>query len=282
MAHPRLSHNIISTSCWPLPELLEGCRAAGVRNVGLWREPVAELGLARTVALLRDAGIGVSSLCRAGFFPVSDQEQARERRADNLRAIDEAVAVGASVLVILAGGLPSGSRDLDGARRQVTEAIAALAPVARDHGIRLAVEPLHPALCSDRSVISTLGQALDLVEQFPADAVGIMLDAYHVWWDPRLWSDLRRAGNRILGVQISDCPHELRDPLYGRELPGTGVIDLRRFLDAVDEVGYDGPIEVEIFNHHIWSRPGRDVLGDIVRGFDELVAGAVAPSVEDT
>lgn len=255
MSRGRFSLNQWTTRYWPLPDLIAGCAAAGVTGVGLWREPVAEYGLARTAKLAGDAGITVTSLCRGGFFDRPDAI------AENRRAIEEAAALGAPVLVLVSGGLPKGSRDLDGARRRVADALAELAPYAGRCGVRLAVEALHPMYCSDRCVVSTLGQALDLAAPFPAAQVGVIVDTYHLWWDPGAYAAIARAGDRIALFQVADWVTPLpAGVLTGRGMLGDGHVELRRFRAAVDETGYTGPIEVEIFNDELWAMPGPEAL----------------------
>jgi sugar phosphate isomerase/epimerase len=264
----RLSLNQATVRQWSLAELVAGCVDAGVRAVGLWREPVAEYGLDRAAKLVRDAGLTVTSLCRGGFFTDADRAARRRALDDNRRAIEEAARLGSPVLALACGGLPDGDRDLDGARRRVIEALAELAPHAAAHGVRLAIEPLHPMYCSDRSVIVTLAQALDLAERFSASQVGVMVDAYHVWWDPQLAAQLTRAGRRIAGFQVADWATPLpQGALLGRALPGEGRIELRRLRQAVDTAGYRGAIEVEVFNQRLWSLPGRELLDRVVASY---------------
>ncbi len=258
----RFSFNQATATGWPLPDLVAGCRAAGVTAVGLWREPVAEHGLDRAAALVRDAGITVSTLCRGGFFTGADWYD------DNRRAIDEAVTLGAPVLVLVSGGLPDGDRDVDGARRRVADAVATLAPHAEAAGVTLAIEPLHPMFAADRCVISTLGQALDIADRFDPAVVGVVVDAYHVWWDDRVYADIARAGAHIASFQVCDWITPLpAGVLLGRGLPGDGCIELRRLREAVDAAGYTGPVEVEVFNADVWSRPGPEVLAAALDGY---------------
>lgn len=253
----RFSLNQWTTRYWPLPDLVAGCVAAGVTGVGLWREPVAEYGLARTAKLVRDAGLTVTSLCRGGFFHLPDAI------AENRRAIEEAAELGAPTLALVSGGLPEGSRDLDGARQRVADALAELAPSAGRYGVRMAIEPLHPMYCSDRCVVSTLDQALDLAAPLPAAQVGVMVDTYHLWWDPGAYAAIARAGaeGRIALFQVADWITPLPEGvLTGRGMLGDGCVELRRFRTAVDETGYTGPIEVEIFNDDLWAMPGTEAL----------------------
>ncbi|MCI4065768.1 sugar phosphate isomerase/epimerase [Micromonospora sp. R77] len=258
----RFSFNQATAKHWPLAEAVSGCAAAGVPGIGLWREPVQEYGLARTAKLVRDTGLTVTSLCRGGFFTADDW------RDDNRRAIEEAATLGTSVLVLVSGGLPAGSRDVDGARRRVVDALAELTPEAAAAGVTLAVEPLHPMFCADRCVIATLGQALDLAERFPPGVVGVVVDTYHVWWDDTVHDQIARAGERIAAFQVADWVTPLpAGVLLGRALPGEGCIDLRRLREAVDAAGYTGPIEVEVFDATLWSRPGPEILTATLRSY---------------
>jgi sugar phosphate isomerase/epimerase len=260
------SFNQATAQNWPVPEMIAGCVAAGVTQVGLWREPVLEYGLERTVRAMADAGLGVSTLCRGGFFDRPDW------LAENRRAIDEAAALGAPVLVLVSGGLPGGSRDLDAARAHVGEAIGTLTPYAAAEGVRLAIEPLHPMFASDRCVINTLGQALALAEAHPNEAVGVVVDTYHVWWDDRIYDEIARAGDRIASFQIADWTTPLPEGvLTGRALPGEGCIEIGRLWRAVLAAGYAGPVEVEIFNSGLWALPGEEVLERAVRAWSSTV-----------
>jgi len=260
----RFSLNHATTKRWPLDEAVAGCVEAGVPGIGLWREEVAAFGLSRAAKLVRDAGLRVTSLCRGGFFDAEGWFD------DNRRAIEGAATLGAPVLVLVSGGLPAGSRDLDGAREHVADAIGALVPYASDAGVTLGVEALHPMYCSDRCVIATLGQALDIAERFPAAAVGVVVDTYHLWWDDQVWSQIDRAGRsgRIASFQVADWITPLPEGvLLGRGLPGEGCVELRRFREAVDAAGYTGPIEVEVFHADVWARPGAEVLAAAIDGY---------------
>jgi sugar phosphate isomerase/epimerase len=236
--------------------------------VGLWREPVAEFGLARSAALMADAGLRVSSLCRGGFLTAADPAGQARALEDNRRAIEEAATLGAPELVLVVGGLPDGSRDLVGARRRVAETVAMLAPEAAASGVRLALEPLHPMFCSDRAVLSTLDQALTIAHQHPVDQVGVVVDAYHLWWDPSVFQAIERARGRISSFQVSDWVVPLpEDVLLGRGLMGDGSIDLRALRQATDDAGYQGDIEVEIFNAELWAQEPVAALATIIERY---------------
>ncbi|MFF8655790.1 sugar phosphate isomerase/epimerase family protein [Streptomyces huasconensis] len=266
----RLSVNQQTVKQLSLPELADGCAKEGIPAVGLWRAPVQEYGVERTARLMRDAGLTVTSLCRGGFL--TDPEEAARARAldDNRAAIDEAAALGTDTLVLVSGGLPPGSRDLAGARERVAEALAVLGPHAEERGVRLAVEPLHPMFAADRCVVSTLGQALDLAERFPAHQVGVVVDTYHVWWDDQAPAQIARAGRggRLHAFQLADWITPLpAGVLLGRGQLGDGSVDFRAFRACVEDAGYDGPVEVEIFNEALWARDGAEVLRETAERF---------------
>lgn len=264
----RFSLNQRTIPRWSIPELVDACGRAGVGAVGLWREPVAEYGLDATVRLVREAGLRVSSLCRGGFLTAADDAGRRAAIEDNLAAIREAAALQAATLVLVVGGLPEGSRDLVGARERVRDALGELAPAAAEHGVRLALEALHPMYVADRAVISTLDQALDLAQEHPADQVGVVVDAYHQWWDPGLDAALQRAEGRIASYQVCDWILPLAaDVLLARGVMGDGVIDLPALTAAVDAAGYDGDIEVEIFNADLWATPPQEAFDLVLRRY---------------
>jgi sugar phosphate isomerase/epimerase len=263
----RFSLNQATTKYWPLDELVAGCAAAGVEGVGLWREEVAAYGVTKAAALVRDAGLEVTSLCRGGFFDRPGWYD------ENRRAVDEAATLGAPALVLVSGGLPAGSRDLDAARAHVGDAVGRLVPFALDAGVRLAIEPLHPMFCADRCVVASLGQALDLAAPYPAEAVGVVVDTYHLWWDDTVWAGIARAGRerRIAAFQLADWITPLpAGVLLGRGLPGAGCVDMQRFADAVTAAGYDGFVEVEVFHEEVWARPGSEVLAEALAGYRAL------------
>jgi sugar phosphate isomerase/epimerase len=252
----RLSLNQATVKHLGLKEAVALCVRHDIPAIGLWRDRVAETGLAEAAAAVRAAGLEVSSLCRGGFFTRADPDGRRAARADNLAAIAEAAELGTDTLVLVCGGLVPGQRDLGLARRMVADAIDELVPEAQRLGVRLGIEALHPMFCADRCVISSLGEAVDLALRFPADAVGVVVDTYHVWWDARLADQITRAGRRIVSYQVCDWVLPLpRDTLLGRGHVGDGVIDFGPITAGVTAAGYDGYVEVEIFNAEVWDAP---------------------------
>ncbi|MFI5769979.1 sugar phosphate isomerase/epimerase family protein [Streptomyces sp. NPDC051658] len=272
MSDGRLSINQETIKQWSLPELAEGCVKAGIDKVGLWRAPVQSYGIERTARLLADSGLSVTSLCRGGFFTALDPAERARALDDNRAALDEAAALSTDTLVLVSGGLPEGSKDLHGARERIVDALGQLAPHAAERGVRLAIEPLHPMFASDRCVVSTLSQALDIAEHFPAEQVGVVVDTYHIWWDDQAPAQIARAGagGRIHSFQLADWITPLpAGVLVGRGQLGDGAVDFRAFRTLVEATGFGGPIEVEIFNEGLWARDGAEVLAEVASRYAE-------------
>lgn len=238
---------------WNLAQAIEGCARHGIRGISPWRDQVAALGLSKAAALIREKGLSVTGLCRGGFFTAQDW------REDNRRAIEEAHELGAQCLVLVVGGLLAGSKDLQLSRTRVQDAIEAILPEARAAGVPLAIEPLHPMQAAERACVNTLEQALDLCDAM-GEGIGVAVDVYHLWWDPKLQSQLRRAGRRILAYHICDWLVPTRHLLNDRGMMGDGVIDLPRIRGWVEDAGYAGFHEVEIFSDHWWKRDPDEVL----------------------
>ena len=254
----RLSINQYTLRNWTIPQLLEGCAAEQIPFVALWRDKIAEAGLNETLKLLDSTGIKVSSLCRGGFFPAETVELQTKNLEENYRAVDEAAAIGAEVLVLVCGGIVN--HDLDRSRNMVAEGIARLLPHASRAGVKLGIEPLHPMFAADRSVIVSLSQANGIIESLKTPDLGVVIDVYHVWWDPAIYDEIARGSGHIIGFHVNDWVVPVPDMLNGRGMMGDGVIEILRLREAVTRAGYTGPIEVEIFNERLWQMPGDELL----------------------
>jgi sugar phosphate isomerase/epimerase len=285
----RLSLNQATVKHLGLEDAVALCVRHDIPAIGLWRDRVAETGLKASATAVRAAGLHVSSLCRGGFFTLADADARQAGLADNRAAIAEAAELGADTLVLVCGGLVGGGqtgggpaggglapggRDLGLARRMVADAIGELVPEAQRLGVRLGIEALHPMFCADRCVISGLGEAIDLAMRFPADAVGVVVDTYHVWWDARLPEEIARAGPRIVSYQVGDWVLPLpADALLGRGHLGDGVIDFGPISASVTAAGYGGYVEVEIFNAGIWDAPADQTAATVRERFAAALGG---------
>lgn len=254
----KLSINQITTDAqWSLRQAIEGYARREVRGICVWRHKLDEIGADEAARILSDHDMTVTGLCRGGAFPAADIAGRRAAIDDNLRAIDDAVTIGAACLVLVVGGLPPASKDLADAHKQVHDGIAAILPHARAVGMKLAIEPLHPMICADRGCVNTLAHANDLCDAL-GEGVGVAVDVYHVWWDPALEAEIARAGRRILAFHVCDWLVPTRDLVFDRGMMGDGVIDIPRIRGWVEAAGYDGRNEVEIFSRDDWWRRDPD------------------------
>ena len=268
----RLSLNQRTTASWSLPQAIKGCVNAGLPAIGIWREQLAEVGLDEACRLAAESGLRVSSLCRGGFFTAVDPDELQAAEANNRMAIDETAALSAATLVLVPGGLPPGDRDLEGARDRAAHAIERLVPYAHERGVRLGIEPMNPIYAADRGVISTLAQALDIAERFDPEDVGVVVDTFHLWWEPGIARQVERAAERIVSYQICDWITPLpADSLLARGMMGEGHIEFASFTSSVVRAGYRGDIEVEIFNADLWAAPPAEVVDTMAERYLELV-----------
>lgn len=287
---PRLSINQATIKHADLATALRVTAEAGVPAIGLWREPVNEVGLATAAQMLSDSGLRFTTHCRGGFFTLPEGPARRASIDDNRVAIDETAALAAAgaegstaILVLVAGGLPEGSRDIAGARERVRDAIGELVPHAAAAGVTLAIEPLHPMFATDRCVVSTLGQALDIARDFDPAVVGATVDTFHIFWDPDVEASIARAGaeGRIATYQVCDWKTPLpADVLLSRHYPGEGVIDFAALTRAVEATGYDRDIEVEIFNAEVWATDPLLAVQRTAAAFGEVVSPHLNAAIE--
>jgi sugar phosphate isomerase/epimerase len=255
----------------PLDRIIEACIERGIRAISPWRDQVQAVGLAQVSKLVRAHGLELSGYCRGGMFPAADDAGLAAVRDDNRRAVDEACELNAACLVLVVGGLPGAlqgkpaHRNVALARGQVRDGIAELLEYARQRGMPLAIEPLHPMYAADRACVNTMEQALDLCDELDpsrSGALGVAVDVYHVWWDPKLESQIGRAGReRILAFHVCDWLTPTTDLLNDRGMMGDGVIDIPRIRGWVEAQGFAGYSEVEIFSTgNWWQRDAGETL----------------------
>ncbi len=263
----RLCIHTITTRPWSLEECLANYRKAGVPAVTVWRQWLEPQGLEESARMLQDSGLRVTSLCRGGFFPALSEDGRKTALDDNRRAIAEAHAIGAPLIVLVCGAVPG--MPLSEARKQIAEGIAAVLPEARAAGVKLSIEPLHPMFSDARSAVNSLTDANDMAAELDDGHVGVTVDVYHVWWDSRLEAEIRRAGRRILSFHVCDWRTPTRDLLNDRGLMGEGCIDIRSIRSWVEQAGFTGDIEVEIFSDAWWATDQHAFLEKITAAYLE-------------
>jgi sugar phosphate isomerase/epimerase len=268
MDRARLSLNQYTAKPWSLREAIDGCVRHGIPAIAPWRDKLAAHGVAAAARDLRDAGLRVSSLCRGGFFAAPSASERQARIDENRRAIDEAAAIGAPVLVLVPGTAEGAS--LAGARAMIADGIAAVLPHAQACNVRLAIEPLHPMMIAERSVITSLGEANDLCARFASPHVGVIADVYHIFWDYRVEAEIARAGVTIAGFHLSDWRTPAGDVTADRAMIGDGCIDLAGLARAVAAAGYTADIEVEVLNAGLWAGDQEQTLRTVVERYSAL------------
>ena len=269
MDRTELSLNTITVRSLPIDRVIELAESHGLGGIAPWRHQLADAGVEHVAKLARAAGLRVSSLCRGGMFTAPDAGGRAAAVQENRRAIDEAAALGADCLVLVCG--PVVGKDVPGSWQMVADGIAAVADEASAAGVRLAIEPLHPMMAADRSVVCRLDDALDLAED-TGPGVGVIVDAYHVWWDVTLADAIRRAGSRIAGVHVSDWVSPLTGGLLaGRGMIGDGTIDLTGLVSRCRSAGYSGLVEVEILSDRWWAADPELTLTTLIDRFERCI-----------
>ena len=263
----RLCVHTITTKGWGLEEAVDNYAEAGVSGITVWRQWLDSRDPSKAGELIRSAGLEVVSLCRGGFYPALEQKSREEAIEDNKRAIEDAAAMGAPLVVLVCGAVPG--QCLIESRKQITDGISTTLSLAESLGIKLAIEPLHPMYADDRSAINTLSTANDVCDELNHPLVGIAFDVYHLWWDPDLKAQTQRTldANRLFAYHVCDWMTPTTDLLNDRGLMGEGCIDLRGIRAMVERNGFDGMIEVEVFSNRWWNRPPNDFLKAIKESY---------------
>jgi sugar phosphate isomerase/epimerase len=257
----------ITTKPWSLEEAIEGYTNAGVPGITVWRQWLEPYGADAAGKMLRESGMEVVSVCRGGFFPGATEADRQEALDDNRRAIDEAAAIGAPLIVLVCGAVPG--MPLTEGRKQIADGIEAVLDHAKAAKVKLSIEPLHPMYADCRSAVNTLKQANDMADQLDSEWVGVTVDVFHVWWDPDLEEQIQRAGESILSFHVCDWRTPTRDLLNDRGLMGEGCIDIRQIRGWVESAGFDGYIEVEIFSDAWWATDQTEFVEKITAAYLE-------------
>lgn len=263
----RLCVHTITTKGWDLEEAVDRYANAGVSGITVWRQWLEGRDPGKAGESIRAAGLKVVSLCRGGFYPALEQKSRDEAIEDNKKAIEDAAAMGAPLVVLVCGAVPGQS--LVESRKQITDGIAATLPLAESLGIKLAIEPLHPMYADDRSAINSLASANQVCDELSHPLVGIAYDVYHLWWDPDLEEQTRRTveANRLFAYHVCDWMTPTTDLLNDRGLMGEGCIDLRGIRAMVEKKGFNGMIEVEVFSNRWWEKPTAEFLQAIQHAY---------------
>lgn len=265
----RLCVHTITTKPWDIATAARHYAAAGIKGITVWRDALEGRDIRQTGNMLREEGLSIVSLCRGGFFPAKEKAKRKLAIDDNRKAIEEAVALGAPLIVLVCGADPGQS--LEDSRQQIRDGIAAVLDDASAAGVKLAIEPLHPMYADTRSAINTLAQANDMAEALRSPLVGVAVDVYHLWWDPALEKEIARCGenSHLFAFHICDWKSPTTDMLLDRGLMGEGCIPIRKIRSWVEATGFSGFNEVEIFSIKYWQEDQSAFLEKIVTAYRE-------------
>jgi sugar phosphate isomerase/epimerase len=267
----RLCLHTITTKPWDIDKASTEYAAHGVKGITVWRDTLENRNIAMTGEMLREKGLSIVSLCRGGFFPSTESSKRKAAIDENRKAIDEAYRLGTDLIVLVCGADPGQS--LEDSRQQIHDGISAVLPDAKAAGVRLAIEPLHPMYADTRSAINTIGQANEMAEKINSPNLGVAVDIYHLWWDPSLEAEIKRCGmNRnLFAFHVCDWKSPTVDMLNDRGLMGEGCIPIKTIRSWVEDTGFNGFIEVEIFSTIYWKTDQSEFLNKVIKAYNEHV-----------
>ena len=248
-----------------LQQAVDLCLRHNISCIAPWRDQIHDIGLDKASKIINNSGLNVSSLCRGGMFPQSNKQEFKKNIQDNYLAIDEAVSIGSKSLVLVVGGLPKNSKDIQGARQQVENAIREILLYAEKFQMPLGIEPLHPMYAADRACINTVQQAIDLCNKINHPLLGIVLDIYHIWWDPVLEQSINNCRGKIFGYHTCDWHINTSDMLLDRAMMGDGIVDIKQISQFVQNNNYKDFVEVEIFSKNIWWKKEPNEIARIIK-----------------
>lgn len=263
----RLCVHTITTKPWSIEEIIENYPKAGVKAISVWRDLLENRDAAKIGEQIRDAGMDIVSLVRGGFFTGKTETEIQASLDDNRQAIDEANMLGAPMVVLVCGAVPGQS--IQRSLSQIHTGLETLLPYAEERDVKLAIEPLHPMYADSRSAICTMKTANDFAERFNSPLIGVVVDIFHLWWDPDLENECQRCGDHgnLFGFHICDWKMDMEDMLNDRGLMGEGVIRVREIRSWVEAAGFTGFHEVEIFSNRLWASDQKEALERIKRAY---------------
>lgn len=267
----KLCIHTITTKPWDIETAAARYAEAGIKGITVWRNALEGKDVAKTGEMVRDQGLEIISLCRGGFFPNNEKQKRKEAIEENKKIVEEAAALGAPMVVLVCGAEPKQS--LEDSRKQIQEGIGETLDVAEKHNVKLAIEPLHPMYADIRSAINTLKQANDMAERIQSPFVGVAVDVYHLWWDEALEEEINRCGSNgnLFAFHVCDWKVPTNDFLLDRGLMGEGCINIPRIREWVENTGFNGMNEVEIFSSNYWAMDQDEYLDKIVKAYLEYV-----------
>ena len=232
----------------------------GVFRTVLWKPMLDEVSVTKARRSIRDSGVRAEALCALVLIDSESEGDHRSQRRKNQQIFEIASELEISSVVVITGGLPSDSKDIQSQKEAVLAELEFLLPAAEKLGVSLSLEPLHPMVCGMRSVISSLRDAFEILDGLSHPNLTIALDSYALWWDQGLEDQIQQAGTRIHHLHVSDWLPQTKDLRLDRGMPGDGCIDNRRIRSWMEKEGFQGAVEVEIFSAYDWWLRPADVM----------------------
>lgn len=268
LSRSRWGVNQMTTLRWSLEEDLRNYRKSGITRIGLSRPKVAEFGDEQTAALLREHNLQPSSLSWAGGFTGSNGFDYRESVEDAREALRTAQILGSPVLVVVTGG--QGAFTPRHVRGLVIDTLRQLGDRAATSGLRLALQPMHRRFARKTSLVATLADSIELLEQVNHPAVGLALDLFALGGGEGFVSQLPSVVRHCSLVTLSDAPLQPAGE-YDRVPLGQGVLPIKSSILALEHWGYRGHYEFQSLSEQTWGRDYSEVLQEAVSWFDQEI-----------
>ncbi len=263
-----LSMNETTTFRWSFEEDVAKYAAAGIPAIGVWRQKLSDYGPTRATELLGHHGLKVSHLLWAGGFTGSDGRSYREAVEDASEAIQTAADLETNILVVYSGA--RAGHTFNHAKRLIQSALKELLPQATELGVTLAIEPMHPGCATECTFITTLDEALALLDAVGSPQVKLVLDTYHLGQDAALVERIAEIVGQVAIVQLGDARHPPQGEQNRCRL-GEGTIPLREIVAALKAAGYDGYYDVELLGEELETSDYQELLAHAKEAFQQLV-----------
>lgn len=263
---PRFSISQITTLASTFIEDVRVYAAAGIDGIGVWEIKLPAGGDAEALEQLEASGLGSAAAIPTvpSILPLTLMDGPSDP-AERIDAI-------CTSLHRLAPFAPSGVVCLTGPGDDPETAVEGLRVIGDEAarlGLRVGLEPVNRVGGEDWTMITSLPEAVELLDEADRPSLGIQFDSWHLWNTPTLLEDVDRYCDRFVGVHIADW----RDPTRGwadRVLPGDGTADLPAIVGALDRAGWDGLYDLEIFSDNgtfgnawpesLWDSPADELV----------------------
>lgn len=263
-----LSINEMTTFRWSFDEDVRRYKAAGIEAIGVWRQKLADYGEEKGLKLLAASGLRVSNLLWAGGFTGSDGHSYSESLSDASDALHLAAALKAGCLVVYSGARNGHTQNH--ARRLFASALVELLPLAEELQIELAIEPMHAGCAEEWTFLTTLDEAVSLIDDMKSPYLKLAFDTYHLGHDPQIIGQIAAIARHVGIVHLGDseCPPEHEQ---SRRCLGEGMLPLPCIVKALRRAGYDGYYDVELIGEEIESHDYHALLECSKRAYQQLL-----------